>query len=417
MSDAKMHQAITALAEGRLVIVTDDESPQSGGDLILAAERVTPQAVAFMIRHTSGVVCTALPGARLDELRIPLMVGESGGGMRGAFTISVDARKETRTGISATERAATIKVLIDPTAKPGDLVRPGHIFPLRAVEGGVLRRAGRTEASVDLAMAAGLYPAGVLAEVMTDDGKVARRIDLEALAQAHDLPILSINDIIQYRRKHDKLIRRISQARLPTRYGDFTIYAYESLHDRIQHVAMVMGDVDSVPDVLVRVHSECLTGDLLGSMRCDCGSQLTDALARISAEGRGVLVYLRGHEGRGIGIGHKVSAYHLQDQGFDTLQANLELGLPADKRDYSVGAQILVDLGMTSMRLMTNNPAKYDSIAAFGLSITERVPLITEPNCENVHYLKTKQEKMGHLLGFPRGQTAWCSPASSDLLP
>jgi 3,4-dihydroxy 2-butanone 4-phosphate synthase/GTP cyclohydrolase II len=417
MSNDKMQQAIMALAEGHVIIVTDDESPQGGGDLIVAAERLTSKAMAFMIRHTSGVICAALPGARLDELRIPLMVTETTGVMRGAFTISVDARHETTTGISAAERTATVKALIGAATKPGDLVRPGHIFPLRAVEGGVLRRAGRTEASVDLATAAGLYPAGVLAEAMTDDGKAARRPDLEALAQAHGLIMVSIADIIRYRRIHGKLIRRMSQARMPTRYGDFTIYAYESLSDSIQHVAMVMGEVNGAPNVLVRVHSECLTGDLFGSMRCDCGSQLHDALSRISAEGRGVLVYLRGHEGRGIGIGHKVSAYRLQDQGFDTLQANLELGLPADKRDYSIGAKILSDLGMTSMRLMTNNPAKYDGIAEFGLTISERLPLITEPNCENVHYLKTKQAKMGHLLGFPREPTARCSPKSSDLLP
>lgn len=405
MSDAKIKQAIADLAEGRAIIVTDNDAPQSGGDLVLAAERVTTQAMAFMIRNTGGVICAALTNERLDALRIPLMVSENAGTMKAAFTISVDARNGTTTGISAAERALTIKTLIDPAAKPTDLVRPGHIFPLRAYDGGVLQRAGRTEASIDLAKAAGLYPGGVLAEIITDDGKVARRADLEALAAAHGLVMISIPEIIGYRRRHDRLIRKLSEARLPTRYGDFTIHAYEYIIDRIQHVALVMGDVATRPDVLVRVHSECLTGDLFGSMRCDCGTQLNDALERISAEGSGILVYLRGHEGRGIGIGHKVSAYQLQDRGFDTLQANLELGLPADKRDYSVGAQILADLGVTRLRLMTNNPAKFDGIADYGLKITARVPLLTEPNCENVKYLHTKQTKMGHLLGLTGGPT------------
>lgn len=400
MSDVKITEALAALAQGSPVIVTDDDTPQSGGDLVLAAERVTTQAMAFLIRNTGGVICAALTNERLDALRIPLMVSENAGTMKAAFTISVDARKDTTTGISAAERVATIRTLIDPTAKPTDLVRPGHVFPLRGYDGGVLQRAGRTEASIDLAKAAGLYPGGVLAEVITDDGKVARRSDLEGLAAAHGLVMVSIPDIVRYRRRHDRLIRKLSEARLPTRYGDFTIHAYESVIDRIQHVALVMGDIGAAPDVLVRVHSECLTGDLFDSMRCDCGTQLQDALEKISAEGCGILVYLRGHEGRGIGIGHKVSAYQLQDRGFDTLQANLELGLPADKRDYSVGAQILADLGITSLRLMTNNPAKFDGIADYGLRITARVPLITEPNCENVNYLHTKQTKMGHLLGF-----------------
>jgi 3,4-dihydroxy 2-butanone 4-phosphate synthase/GTP cyclohydrolase II len=413
MSDVKIQEAIAALAQGRPIVVTDNDTPQSGGDLVLAAERVTTQAMAFMIRNTGGVICAALTNERLDALRIPLMVSENAGTMKAAFTISVDGRKNTTTGISAAERAATIGTLIDPAAKPTDLVRPGHIFPLRAYDGGVLQRPGRTEASIDLAKAAGLYPGGVLAEVITDEGKVARRADLEVLAAEHDLVMVSIPDIIGYRHRHDRLIRKLSEARLPTRYGEFAIHAYESVIDRIQHVAMVMGDVAAAPDVLVRVHSECLTGDLFGSMRCDCGTQLNDALEKISAEGCGVLVYLRGHEGRGIGIGHKVSAYQLQDRGFDTLQANLELGLPADKRDYSVGAQILADLGITSLRLMTNNPAKYDGIAEYGLTINERVPLITEPNCENVKYLQTKQTKMGHLLGLTREPNSRCAPTTA----
>jgi 3,4-dihydroxy 2-butanone 4-phosphate synthase/GTP cyclohydrolase II len=402
MPITRIQQAIAALTRSRIVVLVADESPMSEGDLVMAAQCVTPEAMAFMVRHTSGVICAALPGQRLDELRLPLMAADNNEARRAAFTISVDARHGTTTGISAADRTATVRALIHSDTKPADLTRPGHIFPLRAVEGGVLRRARPTEAAVDLARAAGLYPAGVLAEVVKDDGTMARGADLEKFARTHDLEILSIADLVRHRRRTEPLIKRLSQARLPTRHGDFTIYAYQSLVDRIEHVAMVMGDVAHAPDVLVRVHSECLTGDLFGSMRCDCGRQLDEAFSRISAEGRGVVVYLRGHEGRGIGIGHKVSAYRLQDQGRDTLQANLELGLPADTRDYSVGAQILADLGMTSMLLMTNNPAKYDGIAEFGLTISERVPLITEPTRDNVQYLRTKQEKMGHVLGFPR---------------
>jgi 3,4-dihydroxy 2-butanone 4-phosphate synthase/GTP cyclohydrolase II len=405
MPAAKIQEAITALAQGRIVILVDDEQRKNEGDLVMAAERVTPQAVAFMVRHTSGVICAALPGRRLDELRLPLMAADNTDGRRAAFTVSVDARHGTTTGISAADRVATVRALIHPDTKPADLTRPGHIFPLRAVEGGVLRRMRPTEATVDLARAAGLYPAGILAEVVNDDGSMARGRDLEQFATTHGLPIVDIGELVRHRRRTEPLIRRLSQACLPTRYGDFTIHAYQSLVDGMEHVALVMGDVAAVPNVLVRVHSECLTGDLFGSMRCDCGYQLDQAFARISAEGRGVVVYLRGHEGRGIGIGHKVSAYRLQDQGRDTLQANLELGLPTDTRDYSVGAQILADLGMSSMRLMTNNPAKYDGIAEFGLTISERVPLITEPTRHNVQYLRTKQEKMGHVLGFPGDKT------------
>jgi 3,4-dihydroxy 2-butanone 4-phosphate synthase/GTP cyclohydrolase II len=407
----KIQQATAALAQGRVVVLLDDENQKNEGDLIVAAERITPQAVAFMMRHTSGVICAALPGRRLDELQLPLMTADNTSVRRAAFTISVDARKGTTTGISASDRAATMRALVHPDTKPSDLVRPGHVFPLRAVEGGVLRRMRPTEATVDLAKAAGLYPAGMLAEVMNENGTMARGADLERFAQTHDLPIVSVSDVVRYRRRTEPLIKGLSQARLPTRYGDFTIHAYESLVDGIEHVALVMGNVVGAPDVLVRVHSECLTGDLFGSMRCDCGGQLDEAFRRISAERRGVVVYLRGHEGRGIGIGHKVSAYRLQDQGRDTLQANLELGLPADRRDYSVGAQILANLGITSLRLMTNNPAKYDGIAEFGLTISERVPIITEPTRDNVQYLRTKQEKMGHVLGFPGDKTMRSVPA------
>jgi 3,4-dihydroxy 2-butanone 4-phosphate synthase/GTP cyclohydrolase II len=405
MPVAKTKQALAALAQGRPVIVLDDEGRENEGDLIMAAERVTPEAMAFMIRYTSRVICAALPGRRLDELRLPLMVTENSETMRTAFTVSVDARTGTTTGISAADRATTVRALVCPETRPEDLARPGHIFPLRALEGGVLRRAGHTEAAVDLARAAGLYPAGILAEVVNDNGTMARRPQLERFAKNHDLPIMTIDDLIRFRRRTEQLVTRVSQARLPTHYGDFTIHAYESLIDGIQHTALVKGNVAGAANVLVRVHSECLTGDLFGSMRCDCGRQLDEALSRIAAEGRGVVVYLRGHEGRGIGIGHKVRAYQLQDQGRDTLQANLELGLPGDGLDYSVGAQIVGDLGIASMRLMTNNPAKYEGIAEFGLTISERVPLITEPTLDNDQYLRTKQAKMGHLLGFSRDAT------------
>jgi 3,4-dihydroxy 2-butanone 4-phosphate synthase/GTP cyclohydrolase II len=401
MPIARTRQALAALNEGRFVIVVDNDTPQSGGDLVMAAERITSRDMTFMIRNTSGVICAAMPGWRLDELNLPLMVAENSE-RRAAYTISVDARSGTTTGISAADRVATVQVLIGPETMPSDLTRPGHIFPLRASDGGLLKRCGRTEAAVDLARAAGLYPAGILAELVKDTGAVARRPYLDALASAYDFPIVSLDDIIRFRRRTEQLVKPISNARLPTQYGDFRIHVYESLVDGIQHTALVMGDVAGASDVLVRVHSECLTGDLFSSTRCDCGRQLHDAMSRIATAGRGVVVYLRGHEGRGIGLGHKVRAYGLQDQGRDTLQANLELGLPADKRDYSVGAQILADLGMSSMRLMTNNPAKYDGIAEFGLTISERLPLITEPTPDNVQYLQTKQRKMGHLLGFPR---------------
>jgi 3,4-dihydroxy 2-butanone 4-phosphate synthase/GTP cyclohydrolase II len=388
------------------VIVLDDKERENEGDLIMAAERVTSEAMAFMIRYTSGVICAALPGRRLDELRLPLMVTENSESMRTAFTVSVDARRGTTTGISAADRAATVRALISPDTRAADLTRPGHVFPLRAMEGGVLRRAGHTEAAVDLAQAVGLYPAGILAEIVNDDGTMARRPQLERFAKEHDLTIMNIDDLIRFRRRTEQLVKRVSQARLPTRYGDFTIHAYESIIDGIQHTALVKGDVAGAANVLVRVHSECLTGDLFGSNRCDCGQQLHDALSRIATEGRGVVVYLRGHEGRGIGIGHKVRAYQLQDQGRDTLQANLELGLPADGRDYSVGAQIVADLGVTTMRLMTNNPAKYEGIAEFGLTISERVPLLTKPTPDNIEYLRTKQARMGHILGFPQNTAA-----------
>jgi len=390
--------AIAAIQRGELVIVVDDADRENEGDLIMAAEAMTPDAMAFMIRHTSGVICMPLEGARLDELHLPLMVADNTESQRTAFTVSVDARMGTSTGISAADRSATVHALLDPATRPDDLARPGHIFPLRYREGGVLKRAGHTEAAVDLARLAGMQPAGVLAEVVNDDGTMARMPRLEQFAEEHGLQLISIADLIRYRRQREKLVRRVSEARIPTRHGDFTGYVFESVLDGTEHMAFVCGEVAGKENVLVRVHSECLTGDVFGSMRCDCGLQLDAAMELIAAEGAGVVVYLRGHEGRGIGLGHKIRAYTLQDQGRDTVEANVELGFPADSREYGIGSQMLVDLGVSTMRIMTNNPAKYGGLEGYGLEIVERVPLHVLPNAENIRYLRTKQEKMGHLL-------------------
>jgi len=366
--------------------------------LIIAAEKTTPETMGFMVRHTSGVVCMPLEGTRLDELQLPMMVAENTTAYRTAFTVSVDAKRGTTTGISAADRATTVHALIDAQTRPDDLARPGHIFPLRYREGGVLKRAGHTEAAVDLARLAGLSPAGVLAEVVNDDGTMARLPELERFAAEHDLAMISIADLIRYRRHREKLVRRISEARIPTKYGEFTAYVFESLLDGTEHMAFVRGEVAGKSNVLVRVHSECLTGDVFGSIRCDCGLQLDLALERVAEENEGVIVYLRGHEGRGIGLGHKLRAYTLQDQGRDTVEANVELGFPIDSREYGIGSQILVDLGITTMRVMTNNPAKYGGLEGYGLEIVERVPLRSRPTDENIAYLRAKQEKMGHLL-------------------
>jgi len=378
--------------------VVDDEDRENEGDLIMAAEAATAEKIAFFVRHTSGVICTPLTGERLDELDIPLMVRDNTESQRTAFTYSVDFRHGTSTGISAADRAATIQSLIDPATRPTDLARPGHIFPLRYSNGGVLKRAGHTEAAVDLARMAGLYPAGVLCEIVNDDGTMARVPELVEFSKQHNLLLISIAELIRYRRQTEKLTRRVSEARIPTEWGDFDCYVYESVLDGQQHIAFVKGAVQGEHDVLVRVHSECLTGDVFGSLRCDCGEQLDAAMKRIAQEGMGVLVYLRGHEGRGIGIGHKIRAYSLQDEGHDTVDANVQLGLPVDSREYGIGSQILVDLGITTMRLMTNNPAKYGGLEGYGLEIVGRVPLESIPNPENIKYLRTKRERMGHLL-------------------
>ena len=395
---ASTTEAVAAIARGEVVVVVDDEDRENEGDLIMAAEFATPERITFFVRHTSGVICMPMEGERLDQLELPLMVADNTESQRTAFTVSVDYRPTTTTGISAADRSATIRALIDPATRPRDLARPGHIFPLRYRTGGVLKRAGHTEAAVDLARMAGLQPAGVLCEVVNEDGSMARIPELERFCATHNLLMISIAALVRHRRQSERLVRRVADARIPTEWGDFTCYIYESVLDGEQHVAMVKGAVQGQDDVLVRVHSECLTGDVFGSLRCDCGVQVDAAMQRIADEGLGVVVYLRGHEGRGIGLGHKIRAYDLQDRGRDTVDANVELGFPADSREYGIGAQILVDLGITTMRLMTNNHAKYGGLEGFGLEIVERVPIESTPNPENIAYLRTKRERMGHSL-------------------
>jgi 3,4-dihydroxy 2-butanone 4-phosphate synthase / GTP cyclohydrolase II len=393
-----IEEALAALAKGQFVIVADDENRENEGDLILPAEKVTSQALAFMIRHTTGIVCLSMMGERLDELRLPQMVAENTDHKKTAFTVSVDYRYDISTGVSASDRTKTILSLIHQNTKPEDLCRPGHIFPLRYREGGVLKRAGHTEAAVDLARLANLYPAGVIAELINDDGTMMRMPDLETFAIQHNIPLITVADIIRYRRRREKLVECISHARIPTDHGKFTAFVYESKLDGMQHIALIKGDISEKSNVLVRVHSECLTGDVFGSKRCDCGSQLQNAMKKIANEGTGVIIYLRGHEGRGIGLGHKLRAYNLQDQGRDTVEANEELGFPIDSREYGIGAQILADLGLTTIRLMTNNPAKYRGLAGYDLEITERVPLDCGLTEDNKRYLQTKRDKLGHLL-------------------
>jgi len=396
MSFCSVEEAIEEIKAGRFIIVLDDENRENEGDLILAAEKATPEAINFMVRHARGLVCIPMTAERLDELELPLMTLQNTESMQTAFTVSVDARAATTTGISAFDRAATVQALINPRTKKSDLMTPGHLFPLRAKEGGVLRRSGHTEACIDLARLAGLYPAGVICEIMNEDGSMARLAELEKFGERHGLKMLTIESLIRYRMQRECLIRKVSDVNLPTDYGTFRMIGYESILDGQCHLALVAGD-PAAPDALVRVHSECLTGDVFSSQRCDCGEQLRRALRLISQRGNGVLLYMR-QEGRGIGLANKLRAYALQDAGSDTVEANHELGYPADLRDYGIGAQILVDLGVREMRLLTNNPRKVIGLEGYGLKIIERIPLEIEPNSINRRYLETKRDKLHHLL-------------------
>jgi 3,4-dihydroxy 2-butanone 4-phosphate synthase/GTP cyclohydrolase II len=393
-----VERAIADIAAGKAVVVVDDEDRENEGDIIFAAAKSTPELMAFTIRHSSGVICAPMPGAILDRLEIPLMTPHNKDAYRTAYTISVDARDGVTTGISAADRSQTVRRLADSATEPWELTRPGHVFPLRYREGGVLVRRGHTEAAVDLASLAGLTPVGVLVEVVNDDGSMKRGPELRAFADEHGLAMISIEDLVRYRRRHELHVERVAETRLPTDAGEFTAYGYRITIDGGEHIALVHGDISGDEPVLTRVHSECLTGDVLGSHRCDCGPQLHEAMERVVAEGRGVIVYLRGHEGRGIGLVAKLQAYQLQDGGRDTVDANLDLGLPADARHYGTATQVLRDLGVSSVRLMTNNPDKTRSLEDFGITVTERVPLTVRPTADNLDYLVTKRDRMGHEL-------------------
>ncbi len=400
MALATIREAIEDIKAGKFVIIVDDEDRENEGDLAIAAEKVAAEAINFMTKYGRGLICMPVFGQRLDELKIPMMVSENTSRFSTAFTVSVEAKRGVTTGISAADRARTVKTIIDPNTKPEDLARPGHMFPLRAREGGVLVRAGQTEAIVDLCKLAGLYPAGVICEIMNEDGTMARLPQLEVMGQKFSIKIMSVADLIAYRRRHEKLIHRVAEAKLPTKYGEFVAIAYRSDIDPDEHLALVMGDVSNEGPVLVRVHSECLTGDVFGSLRCDCGEQVSLALEAIGKEGRGVLLYMR-QEGRGIGFHNKIRAYALQDKGLDTVEANISLGFAPDPRDYGIGAQILADLGLHEIRLLTNNPKKRVGLEGYGLKVVETVPIVTLPNPYNLHYLETKKKKLGHLIDIP----------------
>jgi 3,4-dihydroxy 2-butanone 4-phosphate synthase/GTP cyclohydrolase II len=402
MGVSSVPEIIEDVKAGKIIIIVDDEDRENEGDLALAAEKVTTEAINFMIKHARGLVCLPVTGQRLEELQLPLMVNDNTSRFSTAFTVSVDAKKGTTTGISAADRAATIKAVINPETRSQDLARPGHIFPLRAKEGGVLVRAGQTEAMVDLARLAGLYPAGVICEVLNEDGTMARMPQLEEMSAKYSIKIVTVADLIAYRVRHERLVRRVAETRLPTEYGEFTAIAYKSEMDPDEHIALVMGDILTEEPVLVRVHSECVTGDVFGSLRCDCGEQMRLAMQSIAKEGRGVFLYMR-QEGRGIGLHNKIRAYALQDNGLDTVDANIELGFGPDLRDYGIGAQILAELGLHDIRLLTNNPKKVIGLEGYGLKVVQTVPIVTSPTPYNRRYLETKQKKLGHLLGIAEG--------------
>ncbi|MCL2025905.1 MAG: bifunctional 3,4-dihydroxy-2-butanone-4-phosphate synthase/GTP cyclohydrolase II [Leptospirales bacterium] len=397
MNSSPIPEIIEDIRQGKMIILVDNEDRENEGDIVIAAEFCTPEVVNFMVKHARGLVCVPISREIAERLNLKLMVEENTDKYRTAFTVSVDAVDGTTTGISAHDRARTVEAIIDEKSGPDDFRRPGHIFPLVARKGGVLVRVGHTEGAVDLARLAGLKPAGVICEIMKDDGAMARRPDLDVFAKEHGLKVATVSDLIKYRQRSERLVQRVASANLPTEHGDFSIYAYESKYDNVTNVALVKGNVSGKDNVLVRVHSECLTGDIMGSLRCDCGRQLHMAMKMIEQEGAGVVLYMR-QEGRGIGLGNKIKAYHLQDGGMDTVEANLALGFPDDLRDYGIGAQILVDLGLHKIRLLTNNPRKVIGIEGYGLEITGRVPIETDIVGENLHYLETKRDKMGHLI-------------------
>ena len=409
-----VQQAIAEIAAGRAIVVVDDASRENEGDIVFAASKATPDLLAFTIRYARGLICVPMLGEDLDRLQLPPMTSDNQEHMGTAFTISVDARDGITTGISAADRARTIRTLVDSATEPYEIVRPGHVFPLRYADGGVLRRPGHTEAAVDLARLAGLTPAGVVAEIFNDDGTMARLPQLRAFDDQHGLPLISIAQLIEYRRHSEQTVRRVVQTRVPNQFGEWRAFGYQNSVDGTEHLALVLGDLDDAADVLVRMHSECLTGDVFGSQRCDCGAQLDAAMAAIAAEGRGVVLYLRGHEGRGIGLLSKLRAYQLQDAGADTVDANLELGLPADAREYSTGAQMLADLGVRSLRLLTNNPAKVRGLSGFGLEVTGRVSLPVAATADNLRYLIAKRDRLGHQLDdllIPNGTPRPAAPS------